>query len=528
MNDWAQLQRDLYKRIRQEIDSAIQTRPRELISYEKDFLKDQRGWKDSNHTELVHELNRADTAFIGDFHTLRQSQRLLLRLLRDKNIKKPRFLGFEILTVRSLALLRNWLRQPSSLRLETEIRRALQIETKWGSSWETFKEIFLYCQTAGIELLALQSAQASPRLHSRDVFASEQIRRISDRVWVFFGEYHCARTHLPKLVHRHRPQGRILVIQQNDDRAALSRLDRLSTTQTLVLLAPPYFPRTKKEAPIQLFCILHTPLWVKWQSYLEKYLKPGDVPPDEEFDAHDQITWSLQMLLEFLSDARYSFPLKKEELFDFDVYPPEDPRFYKSLAKLKPGVRQELFRELKSSNMAIVPETRRIYLAELTVNSCAQAAGSYLYRLCSKRISSRSEDFFKKIYAEAIAFFMSKILNHSRRARHWKDWAVLARRKDQRAREARMILRVKNLATLYPAHRAWLRSLRPFENEVIVSLGKMLADSLFEAFLVEEFSRPRLLRLLTNPPTTELDAFERIIEIQSVGRAFQPKSPKLW
>ena len=329
--------------------------------------------------------------------------------------------------------------------------------------------------------------------------------------------------HLPREILRLCPDKKICVIQQNDDKATLKHMNELSRKKTLVLKAKPKL--FEGSPPLDLFCVLHTPLWIKWQSYLEKHLKSEEQFEEsgEGLDPHEQIAWSLETLYQFLEDPRYPYPHKLKDLLDMNVYSADDSHFSESLSRLKSAHRNEVTRQLRCGNLAALIPLRKIYLAEVTVNSCAQAAGAYLYRLWGEVPYLQSQDFYQAMLVECLSFFLSKVLNHSRRALSLKEWRNLSHR-GRRQNEARAILRAQNVLQEFSKKDAWINSLQPFSLHAAMAHGRILADALFEAFLVGEFSKERLTRILTEPLRSEWQAYETLVEFHSIGRPFRPKN----
>jgi len=528
MSDWTSLQRSLYRSVRREVQLYLKRPSQAFRSYESEFLQDQKNWKEALPSEFKRALREASLVFIGDFHTLRQSQRLVLRLLKQKIVPKPSTIGFEVLSVSHQSLLQKWLQSPT-LNNEAALKGALQLEKRFGSSWGTYRELFLECRKQKIEILALSPSSLHKKsLKGRDAFAARRLLpHISERTWVLFGEHHVARPHLPRLMKLAMGERRIMVVQQNDDQASLRHLDALKKKSTLILESR---ARASKSEGIRLFCVLHTPIWIKWQSFLERQVH-GNIEPIlvedavEALDPRDQILWSLKMLLKFLQDPRYPLARDQDKLLDFHVAGPDSQEIYRQLSRLKKLQRRHVERELELSRTAILTEKRTILLAELTVNSCSHAAASYLFRFLTR--SKPENGFYLTALAEAVAFFLSKILNHSRRAPPWKTWQNLALNNSDRLKEARSILQSRHFSMFPPDSRnkKWLKRLAPHAGKAATSMGRILADSLFEAFLSGEFSRSRLIRVLTTPLRTEREAFEILVEFQSVGRAFElPRS----
>jgi hypothetical protein len=441
----------------------------------------------------------------------------LLRLLRDSSVKKPQAIGFEALSTKEIVLLKAWLKQlgPKS---EDRLRDSLNLEDRFGSSFETYKEIFLSCAKYKIDILPLRKSDKD--LWRRDEAVSKTIANCRKKLWILFGEYHCARPHLPHLVQKLRPSARLLVIQQNDDRASLKRLTQPNVPKTLILKS------ARKRFGISLYCVLHTPLWVKYQSYLEKHLQASDEDEREALDASDQITWSLRTLSQFLNDPRYPHRISEKDLLDFTVLTAEDSNFFKSLSRFSKAEKSLVLSQIRSSGVAVLPDRRFIYLSELTVNSCAQTAGLYLYLLWSGSRYSK-QDFFKRSLSESMGFLLSKLLNHSRRATPWKKWVHLARTSSKK-REAEAVLRSQTFVENFALREKWFKKLKPFQDQAAVALGRNLADAIFEAFLAGEFSQSRLIRLLKTKVRDELQAYQILVELKSVGSSFSIGSRKGW
>ncbi len=518
MKNWFQLQKNLYLSIKKEALSYLGRKPAAFKTYEKEFLKDQSKLKDSSTARLVSAINRSDILFIGDFHTLRQSQRFLLRLLRDKSLKRPTHIGFEILENKHLKDLHAWLKKPS-IEAEQRLKASLNLEQRFGTHFETYREIFQKLDEWGIEIFPLASPKSS--LIDRDKDAAKKLASIDGRVWVLFGEYHCARTHLPQRLIQNRKDLKILVLQQNDDRCAERRFKEIHETRNLVLEAPPISIVKHQSHPIFLFCVLHTPLWIKYQSYLENHLQNYDDIDDhaESSDPHDQIRWSIKTLISFLKDPRYPEKTDLNQVLDFSVYGARQSHFFKSLSRLPSQEKALILEQIRQSGIAILQTQRLIYLSEFTINSCSQAAGLYLYLSWSKTKIQRNE-FYKRTLVEALAFFCSKLLNHSRLAPSWSQWMFITQKSKQKTKEAHAILRSRTFIKNTLTSSDWKKKLGSNLGQASLVLGRNLADSLFEAFLAQEFSLTRLIRILKTKIITEEEAFEILVEFKSASNAF--------
>lgn len=514
MREWYSLQRKFYEEAQHEITASISKKSKTLSDYENRYKKDLKKLKASTQRKMFQAINSADFLFIGDFHSLPQSQRFVLRLLRNKQIKKPKAIAFEVISKEHEAFITAYLQKPTKQK-ELKLREQLSLEENWSSNFEVYLEIFKAAHSQKIKIKGLKTS--AQNLKKRDLLAAKQISQSMEPLWVLFGEFHCAREHLPKLVRELNLDKSTVVIQQNIDHLQLKGLKESFKQKDKI-----YADATNKKIP--LFCILHTPLWVKWQSYLTQHIRK--LEDSSSFDPTDQIHWSMNELSSFLEDSRYPLVKADESFFDFSVLHAGEEDFSKSIRKLPRAEERKVLQQLELGGVAISTKTRRIFLAELTLNSCAQAASTYLYSAWTKQ-DPQQRDFFMRCLFECHSFFLSKILNHSRKAKYWGDWKALL--KDRRKSSlAKKVLQTQDFILAAQNPEQWTKKLKPHAKEVAQALGRMIADWCFEAFLAGEFSKQRLLRHISEPPENERQAIERLLELQSVGKSFSSKNSALW
>jgi hypothetical protein len=424
-------------------------------------------------------------------------------LLRSQSESLPTTIALEVLAPEHEEMI-NKAKTPSQWRV---VKEALQLEKHWGSSFETYQEIFQLCVRKKIKIIGLRSL--SPKLQTRDRFAANRLKDQVGPVWILMGEFHCTPSHLPHLLRGHK-----VVLQQNIDSESLKRMADWSVKKSLYLRG-----RSQKRGlgTTDLFCLLHTPPWVKWQSYWEHQQRIMDSTVESEpLQALDQVRWSLKTLHHYLEDPRYPLSYTLNELLAVDVVTPEDPRFYRWMKNVSSQQRRLITQQLKHSHCAVLLKQKRLFLRETTLNSCAHGAATYMVHMLTQETDAPL-DFFKATYAETLSFFLSKILNHSRRALSWVDW-----KQQGKTPEARAVLQSASFPLRYADRKRWLKNLRPHEAAVRVHLARILADAAFEAFLTGEFSKARLQRLMTEPVLHSEQAFEKLVELKSVGAAFSP------
>jgi hypothetical protein len=429
-------------------------------------------------------------------------------------IKKPKSLGLELIQSSHEKKIHDYQRRPSNSKA-SELQELLQLETKYGSSFEIYREIFDLCHKHNIHVYGLGSKHA--RLQARDRAATQRILKEGESSWVLFGEFHCARPHLPKLLLKAAPEKQLVILQQNTDKLQLQHLKEMRPQKDLI------FESSLRSGP-RLFCVLHTPLWVKWQSFLDLHVRHQIEFP--EVDAQEQIVWCLKTLVKFLKDPRYPQPKSLDQLLDFSVFSVTDENFESAIQKLPKKEREEVLLSLETSRVAIAARQGQIFLGELTINSCAQAAGAHLIYHWSP-LSHFHDNFYRHSLFECLSYLLSKVLNHSRKTRQWYDWEQRLKHRHQ-DKEATAVLKAREYFLDFFNRQEWTESLGEHSRLASLQLGRIIGDWVFEAFLTGEFSKQRFNRLLVDFPHTEQKQFERLVELKSVGESFKLHRKSSW
>src|SRR5579885_1058262 len=96
-----QIQKRIFARNNELIRSQALVRERRFDAYERQYKRHVRDYeKVSSQEELLEAIRESDVIYLGDYHTNAQSQRTLLRLLKQLAGTEPRFpkigLGLEL------------------------------------------------------------------------------------------------------------------------------------------------------------------------------------------------------------------------------------------------------------------------------------------------------------------------------------------------------------------------------------------------------------------------------------------------
>ncbi|MEQ1878778.1 MAG: ChaN family lipoprotein, partial [Bdellovibrionia bacterium] len=253
----------MLKQIKGWVRGYLGPEPSTLKTYALPYKKEFTGrWRPSETDELFDELKKAEIVYGGDFHGFAQAQRTHLRVLRSLSSRKKVILALEVFETRHQRLLNHFLAGKMG---ETEFLSKIHWEKNWGFPWEHYRPLLELARRRGWQVVALNrhiTRKSAETLKTRDRHAAKQLvsvllRNPGSITYVVFGDLHIAGAHLPKWVDRDlgRP-ARSVFLFQNSERL--------------------YFTLARKgqEAAVHLlrrgnrFCVLSSPPWVKWQSYL--------------------------------------------------------------------------------------------------------------------------------------------------------------------------------------------------------------------------------------------------------------------
>jgi hypothetical protein len=174
------------------------------------------------------------------------------------------------------------------------------------------------------------------------------------------------------------------------------------------------------------FCVLSSPPWVKWHSYLMYLEENFDV--DLEADG-DEDRWEFQIdHTDHVSDFVKMISAAISESIDtnaIEVYSLRDPQALVVTKKVLKAQDFELAHSLIQNDRSFVlPRHGFFYLSKATVNHAAGLAGQFIHAELSGRQSvlwTFPENFIQAIWIEAMAFMLSKFVNPKRKSQTMSD-----------------------------------------------------------------------------------------------------------
>lgn len=508
------IQKRIFLRNNDLIRSQAIVREKNFEKYEADYRRRVRDYERvSSLEELVEAVLENDVIYLGDYHTNRQSQRTLLRLLKALKPKAPMLaLGVELVQHKHQRHLDDYLAENIS---EEMFLKRIQFRKNWYFDlWPNFKPIFDFAAFHRLPVHAIEwSLGGRAPLEKRDEKTAGIICDLfkdepDTKLIVFVGDLHVAPSHLPgrtqkKLRAAGMKKNDLIIYQNSESIYWKLAQDNVENHVEIVQVSP------------REYCIINTPPIVWQQSYLNWLEQEGDEIDYE--DARDGLLELIRRIGEFLG-------LKVgEEIESLEVFTCGDLSFLRRLYEDGAFSKKEISRikkQILDSESYCLPQHSCIYLANLSINHAAEEAAHYLKYLCSGPEAERDsvDAFYANILHEAAGFFGSKIINHKRKCFHEKEYRSLVHYLHSSKGSSRRRLEME-ISLLILKHRELekrdvsIRSSQYFKGRhdlffgVTHGLGYMLGDRLYYALLEEKVSKDEMRDLFSD-------------DVKEPGRAF--------
>ncbi len=423
------LQRSIYLSLRKEAQSLLGRTPVAIRNYERTYQRElerlEKTVRPVPLAKLVSRARDADVLLIGDYHTYGQSQRAVLRLLRELATKIPpreMVLGMECISSQHQPYLDQWLRGQIA---EDAFLKAVKYDVAWGFPWAHYRGLFHFARDNGMEIVALNrprevlpplaalpEARRAGDLGARDEWAAglvvdEMLRPRARKMIVVYGEYHLSPSHLPASIREiARRNGlsppSLLVLHQNRDELFWKLAARgLEQQASLVALDGDHL------------CIFSGTPWTKLQS-LVNWIR-GDIARFVDEDEEDTEEEFLQWMRIYGNAVSRFFQIPDAAYGTLHLARWEDlqggPRWWRRLLQS-----QERFylREDESSVL--------VYVASFSENAAAEVASVHLLhhdnprkRPFSGAKSVALDDFASSTLDHAFGFLGSLLINPRRK-----------------------------------------------------------------------------------------------------------------
>ncbi len=487
--EWLDTRKNLLDQVKAQVKIRLGPLPANLRRYAKDLDGDFRSrWRASDVDELRVAVDRARLVLSADFHAYSQSQRAHIRILRDLVGTRPVVLALECLSPSQEAIFEKY---RAGKLTEAELSAALSWDKNWGFPWEGYRRLFELARDRNFIVKGLFSSESS--LSRRDAWTA---RRISEfqrlypehLVFVVIGEWHLAANHLPRqLKTDFRSGGEGLILFQDVEPLYFKLASKGLERATDVL-----------RASGNRFCLMVSPPWMKWQSYLMflEHAYDRELQEDLSIDYSDHVA-SLISLLE--NDLRVQ--TKKSKI---QVYCPNSKT---SLARIRLELpaREEraLMFLLERDHSFFLPQKSWLYLSRPTINHASALAGQFVHaQLCRRErtLWNMPNDFLPLIWIEAVGFFFSKWVNPQRKAETLESIRIQLAGQDplDGGRKALLLALDHRLSEVLWSQTGRIRKLkyRPREVGAYLDAARILGEMLGERLFQKVKSRTISLREL--------------------------------
>lgn len=475
----------------------------ELRQYHQDYRRDVHHFRRlSTKRELIEEALEAPLVIVGDYHTLPQAQRTLVRIVRA---------CLPLLRGKKIILALEWLRPEDTITVGRYLRSQISEDRflrevcffeRWGFDWHNYRPLFEFAKTHGLCIVGLAKL-GERNLKARDRSAAQQLanlRRLEpdSHIFVLIGDLHLATSHLPAELKRKLPGTPVVTVHQNIDNFYWALVEKgLEHTIDVVEIRP------------HTFCVLNTPPWLKLQSHL-KWLEVTDSQRNinnrsltdafSEIDFSPDIVHIVRHLQSFLGIPK--LPVGT----DFQVVGPSD---------FRPNRKKSVTTLINSFESFSLPEENTIFLSNLSANQLASQTTILFHSRLSGLVTpflNPRRDFYTYVWIEALGFLGSKIINPKRKCNGPQDLEKIAEERSVRPLHREFVITPNvaewSLAALKREPRLADRLPSTANPERLVFyykcakiLGHLLGQGLYQGVVLRKISRNELRRLFLTPLT---------------------------
>ncbi len=489
---WLQERREILHKIKDQVRLYLGDEGIDISQYADAYKQDlARAWHSSDWSAVFVALQQVQVVFGGDFHPFAQAQRTHLRILRKIAPDRPIILALECLFYEDQIFVDQF--QQGTIDEKTFLKK-VQWGDRWGFPWAHYKPLFDFAKTRGISLLAINQPvdeRTGVTLQARDEFAAKILADHAKNnpetlYYVVYGDLHVASSHLPRHFRRFakaRPASESATLFLNSESIYFQLAEKNQENQVEVVQF------NERE-----FCILSSPPWVKWHSYLMYLEENFDV--DLEWEDEDHDSWEFQIdHTDHVSDMVKMISTAigvQTDANAVEVYSLRDPQ---ALVVIKKILKNEEFglahSLIQSDRSFLIPQRGFFYLSKATVNHAATLAGQYIHSvLCGREkvMWNFPEDFVRFIWIEAMAFMLSKFVNPKRKAQSMADLKkqLEAFNQEDRGREPLLLALDQKMLELLSVYAGQLKdqAFRPSDKSSYALAAKFIGEILGDRYFV--------------------------------------------
>ncbi|HLD44761.1 MAG TPA: ChaN family lipoprotein, partial [bacterium] len=367
------IEKKIYAQNQLTIKDSSRVTDKNFKVYYRAYKKAIRHYTKSVTPEVVEaDIARSRVVFVGDYHTLDQSQRSFVRILRSffRHQHKEVIICIEAVQQRHQKHLNEFLSGTSDK--DTFIKK-IGFKAHWFFDlWENYSIIFDFLRYHKIPVFGIEMNSADKRsLKERDAFMAEQIvARAAEHpnkvVFVLVGDLHLAPPHLPREVNQRADKAKLnlpqVLLYQNSPEIYWQLSQKNIVDHTLIV-------KTGQGA----YCRMHTPPIIVQQSYINWLYHEEGV-----FDWVDPKASFLLIVEQIAKILQLQLPADYAEV---EVYTCGDLGFMRLTSFKKKFSKKELKfiqSQLLGSESYFMPQARIVYIANVSIHHAAEEASHYV------------------------------------------------------------------------------------------------------------------------------------------------------
>lgn len=523
------IQKQIFRKNQRIIGDSILVSEKGFAQYEKNYLKHLRDFQEPAQVlELKVALEDTQWIYMGDYHTNRQSQRALLRVLKLLITRTDQFIiCLEFLQKKHQPYVEKYIQ--GRISLKTFLRHINIRKHFYFDLWENFEPIFDFIKYYQLDVYGLESAPYGAGLKKRDEAMAKTLAEISDKnpaqkILIFVGDLHIAPENLPaqvaKAVGEYYHPDEELYIYQNSEQIYWKLAEAQLEDKVDIV-------RVDEKS----FCLINTPPIVWQQSYLN-WLENEEGEINYEDPKHSFLELA-NNIAKFLG---LKLPKPKDEV---EVFTLGDLSFLERLKEdpdFTSTERKRIKRQVQLSESYYIARRKWVYLANVSLNHAAEEASHFIRHLVGgDEFPRHPEDaFYANVLHEAMGFFGSRIINPKRKCLRVKDFKSMVeyfkkvRMPEGRDGDLEVALTVLELKKREKkgkplADAAGMLRHHDLFFGVSHALGYMLGEILYHALVQGKFKKKEARELFEDPFAEEGEPFRRYISlIEKYGKINLP------
>lgn len=525
--EWIKLKKELYSHVHNQVQLRWGRLGIEIHAYREKYNHEvHRSWEISSKDELFSAIEKAKVIVLGDFHSLHQSQRSHLRILKNYTIDEFK-IAVECVSYQHQKYIDQFLAGEIN---EKEFLLKINWKKNWGFPWEHYSEIFHFAKQSKIKIIGLNDVKLmsfKDSLLKRDKLATKiinkELAKGKESIFVIYGELHLTSKDF-LLLNKVNRKLNCLRVFQNVDEIYFELMGMNKEAEVDVVRY------NEKE-----FCLMNVPPWVKWQSYLmyieKKYDSEIDTENPDYTDYVDQYIKVIAKELNIDCDTK-----------NLSVYTSNDFSFLKSMKK-DLSESEFAFYELliEEEKSFYIPKLGIGYLGRMTINQAAALAMQYVYFefiKVDKIPSMLPNNFINLIWIEAVCYFGSKLINPKRKTETIRDIklkVVQFGSKDSNKEALKLALyqKTKELMRLSGrsfSHKKMIINKKASYIQCANLLGSMIGEKLYKGYRDQFVSLAMLKQLFgkkIDGKNFDKTYYAMLEIIENLPEAFNSKADKL-